>query len=584
MIRTTEVDGVPALVAPTAGPMTGALTFRVGQADETLARRGITHLVEHLALHRIGLSDYHSNGATAAVTTTFYAQGSATEIEAFFRQVCEGLTELPVNRLDTEKGLLRTEWAGKDRSSVCALPIWRHGAQGFGLVGFPEFGLHALDADDVTSWAQTWFTRENAVLWIAGEDVPVGLRLPLPSGSRRPVPPVTSALPTTPAYFCSETSGVVLDAIVPMSPATGIFAGLLERDLFQSLRQEGGYSYQTDVDYDPLGNGTAALRAMADAQPDQCDAVLGGMIDVLARLRVGTIEQHEIDGVVRQRRQVFNHPDAEARWLPSTTFRMLTGQPTATLDEYLATMEQVTVEQVQTLAEQATATALLMVPPRLKPGCMGFAPAPTTSRSAVAGGRYASIGDNDVTLVVGPHGVSCIDGPEYLTVRYEECAAALTFPDGGRTLIGLDGISVRVEPTLYAIDQAGIGIIDAGVPPSAVVPMPTRDSNTIPRPRQRESASQKGAGESEPPREVRWDNAGPSALKWWEGLAGGVLLVLATLMCGFFTLCTIGNLIEPPEEQSDWVAVVLGWLCLLVFLVPLGVLLRKALRAYRARR
>jgi hypothetical protein len=38
------------------------------------------------------------------------------------------------------------------------------------------------------------------VLWVAGDAVPAGLRLDLPAGVRRP-PPVSAALPRTPAYF-----------------------------------------------------------------------------------------------------------------------------------------------------------------------------------------------------------------------------------------------------------------------------------------------------------------------------------------------------------------------------------------------
>ena len=75
----TEVDGVPTLVAPTLGPPRAGLMFRVGQADETLARRGITHLLEHLALHPVGGSAYHHNGRTGPATTTFYVQGGADD-------------------------------------------------------------------------------------------------------------------------------------------------------------------------------------------------------------------------------------------------------------------------------------------------------------------------------------------------------------------------------------------------------------------------------------------------------------------------------------------------------------------------
>ena len=55
--------------------MHAGLIFRVGRADETLARPGITHLLEHLALHRHGLADYHYNGATGRAITHFHIAG-----------------------------------------------------------------------------------------------------------------------------------------------------------------------------------------------------------------------------------------------------------------------------------------------------------------------------------------------------------------------------------------------------------------------------------------------------------------------------------------------------------------------------
>src|SRR5581483_10436757 len=99
MLRQTEIDGVPTLIAPTSGPMTAGLTFRVGRSDETLATSGITHLVEHLALHRHGLAEYHYNGASSSTYTTFQAQGSEADIVSYLTGVCESLADMPMHRL-----------------------------------------------------------------------------------------------------------------------------------------------------------------------------------------------------------------------------------------------------------------------------------------------------------------------------------------------------------------------------------------------------------------------------------------------------------------------------------------------------
>ena len=112
MIRHTEVDGVPTLIAPARGPMRAGLVFRVGMADETLISSGITHVVEHLALGGLSLHDYHANGTTGMVDTQFYVKGSADEVSTFLTSACDALTSLPTARLEAEKTIVRTEAVG----------------------------------------------------------------------------------------------------------------------------------------------------------------------------------------------------------------------------------------------------------------------------------------------------------------------------------------------------------------------------------------------------------------------------------------------------------------------------------------
>ncbi|MFV2125931.1 hypothetical protein ACFHWS_15535 [Micromonospora sp. LOL_013] len=69
-----------------------------------LARRGLTHLLEHLVLHPLGAADYHYNGTTGSVVTHFHLSGSVDDITTFLTGVCRSLRELPVHRLDTREG------------------------------------------------------------------------------------------------------------------------------------------------------------------------------------------------------------------------------------------------------------------------------------------------------------------------------------------------------------------------------------------------------------------------------------------------------------------------------------------------
>lgn len=214
----TDVDGVATLHAPGRGTRYRAgLLFRVGRADETLATAGITHLVEHLALHQQDVGEFHYNGATADLYTHFLVEGSAEHVVEYFDSVCASLRNLPMHRLETEKEILRTEQSGRGDSLAGQLPLIRYGAQGYGLSSYREIGLAALSPERVRQWARTHFTRDNAVLWIAGERLPDGLRLDLPAGQRNSPPAVTSALPTTPAWFHVPGDAVILHALVPRS-------------------------------------------------------------------------------------------------------------------------------------------------------------------------------------------------------------------------------------------------------------------------------------------------------------------------------------------------------------------------------
>jgi zinc protease len=478
MLRETEVDGVRTVLAPVDGPLRAGLTFRVGRADETLARAGITHLLQHLVLSRHGVGDPHRHGDTGPVTTQFHLRGSPAEVVAFLAGVCGALADPPFHRLDSERSALRTEAAGRGPSPLSTMPLRRYGARSYGLTGLDEVGLPAIRAADLLEWARTWFTRGNAVLWIGAAEVPAGLTLPLPEGSRRPVPAPTFALPRTPAYYTGPGSMVGFDAVVRRRPAAGIYAAMLARDLDRALRQEGGPSSAVHTSYDPRGDGHATVTAAADASPARQDAVLGGCVDVLARYRLGRIAEADLDSV---RGAAFEALRDGSR-LPSAAFDLLTGAPVRSADELRAGLAAVTLDGVREVAAEAHANGLLMAPRGCVADWGGYVAAPSGSDHTVDGRRLPLTGRADSWLVIGPAGVSAIERGAVTTVRFDACVAMLTWPDGGRHLVGADGLTVRVEPTLVPLPPGTIARLDAAVPSAARVALPARHPGGIPAP------------------------------------------------------------------------------------------------------
>ena len=475
-----DVDGVPTLYAPYEGPSIAGLVFRVGQADETLPYRGITHLLEHLVLHGRALADYHYNGTTGAVTTSFHLQGGEDDITGFLTGVCEALLDPPMDRLEAERSILRAEAAGRNDGVNDALPVWRYGARDHGLVSFPEFGVGRLTPEDLREWAATWFTRQNAVLWIAGRRIPPDLRLPLRDGTRRPVAAPSSALPVTPAFY-DGAGHVVLDGIMRRRPAGNVLSGVLERELYRSLRQEDSNSYAVGASYDPRGDGHAVVTAFADATTGKETAVLGGFIDVLAKLRVGRIDESDVAAVLAKAEDANAHPTAVVGLLPSQAFDLLTGHPVRTVEEIRAEVRAVTAADVHEAAVEVLESALLQVPVGSTADWAGFTAAPNLSETAATGEHFTPRGGGKTVLIIGPDSAGLQSGEHQRTVRFADCAAVLAFPDGGRVLIGTDAIQVPIEPTLHHINAEALQSVDMALA-AVTVPMPVRDHIPQPRP------------------------------------------------------------------------------------------------------
>ncbi|GIF06441.1 M16 family metallopeptidase [Actinoplanes siamensis] len=477
MIRQVDVDGVPTVLAPATGPMHAGLVFRVGTADETLPVRGITRLAEHLALDALGAAGQRHNGTTGVEHTFFHVRGTAEEITGFLTVVCDALREPRADRIAAARERMRATDRGTD-----PLALWRHGARDFGLPGYPEWGLDGIGEQRLLDWIARYFNRENAALWIAGDEVPAALKLHLASGARQPAPEPSSALPATPAWFAGPDSDVAWDSLVRREARAAVFANVLERQMFRELWQRDGISDAVRTDYQPRSGGDARIVAYAGAPADKRGAVLGGLVDVLATMRAGVVAADDVSAVVRLTAEGLADADARGGRLPGHAFNLLSGQDLKDLDEAVAEVRAVTVDDVAGVAARAYDAGLLMVPSGARADWAGYAGAPACSGTTVAGRLHQAVRAPEQHLVSGPGGVSHVIGGEPSTVRYDDCVALLAWPDGARQLIGRDGIAVRIEPAVFRDAAEVIRAVDARVPAGARIEMPARDPSLIPAP------------------------------------------------------------------------------------------------------
>jgi len=479
-VRTTEVDGVRVVWLPVEGPLIGSLMFRSGRADETLATSGLSHLVEHLALYPIGSGGHATqfNGYVDSLSTVFHASGEPSDVADFLGRVCAGLADLPFDRLDAERRILRSEADQRSQTGpLMSLLRWRYGPVTYGLPAYDELGLYDLDEQRTRDWAATRFGRENAVLWLSGEP-PSGLRLPLGDGPRIPPPEPSSALDATPSWYVEGTSGAALLTTVDRTSAATALRHVLEKSLRARLRYDQGASYSPNVMYEPRDASTGHLWVVADAVEGHQRAVRDDLLTALEAVSGGLVDEQALAEWRRETGRGPTEPGHLRGWTHSRAWETLIGGEDRTFESLMAEVAAVGPEDVQRTAEQARANALYLLPEGHRDGLGHMAAAPIWSSLAVTSGQtFLTLTDSPkkprTRLTVGREGVSVFNSDtEYATVPADRCAAALAWADGRRVLFSEDGFRLDLVPGRW---EGGAGLapsVDSVVPAGSIVRMP----------------------------------------------------------------------------------------------------------------
>lgn len=479
-LHVTEVDGIPAVWADVPGPFTAGLLIRTGFADETLARRGHAHMLEHLALFGVGRPGEHSNGHVDATTMLLHTTGTGDEVAAFLAQVSRQLVDPPTDRLEDEKGVLRAEQSRRGTHAFSEMQVWRWGMRTYGLESADELGLAAMSADSVRAWSRRFVNRGNAALWFTGPP-PAGLSLPLPDGTPVPPPdPRVGVLPSLPAYYRSQAPITAVHTLVERHWSGPALARIVNNRLVDDLRTTRAAAYSPQAGYQPLGAHVAALMVMSDAVEGHGDEVAARVLGILAELadpatgaRAEEVEAHRAESLRGLAAGSANRP-------PSAAWELVHGKQPLSDDELRDGLAKLTPEAVSRAAARAGEHALAQVPVRAEVPD-GWDAAPTSPAEPVSGRLHAHR-DTDASMTVGPMGVTLRESGSALTVLHAETAALGVWDDGGRVMIGEDGIRLAIEPTMWRDGGAAVAVLDSAVSPEVVIPFGSRPPESVPKP------------------------------------------------------------------------------------------------------
>jgi zinc protease len=492
--RVAHVDGVPVVHIGAPGPVRAGLAFRVGSADETLPQRGLTHLVEHLALHgQLGVAE-HRNGVTGGSVTQFTVSGSEQQVVTFLNHVCAALRELPVERLEAERSILRVEAQGRQGSADDRILQVRYGASGLARGTYWEFGAEIATADEVIDWARRWFVTGNAVAWVTTDHLPEGLGLRLPEGERKVFVASPSILTVSPVWIEGSNGGALVEAMVDRSTAAALFTEVMAKSLFRQLRLERGYSYSAGATYEPLDSDRARVVVFADANSDATEDMVDALADALSELRDGQFDPNDVADAREQGRETHRHwTAAPASLLGAATRGYLLGGPPWHPDDFLAEREAVSEADLAAVAREFWNDAIWQTPAAPE-RAEGVVAAPRSSHSPVKGLSYFhALTGHGYTF--GERGVSIGSGDDSASVYFGDCALAVQWGDGGRAVVGGDGVVIQIEPTvLYLFGEQELARFDAALPQDVIVRLPARSADAVPQPPLAARTSSSGLG------------------------------------------------------------------------------------------
>ncbi len=493
-LHRTVVDGVPVVWTQGPAPLAATLMFGCGTRDESFPTIGVTHMVEHLAMGTLPKAHYPRNASVGLDTTEFVAEGRPDQVVAFLDGVCRALSDLPVTRLDSERGVLEAEGGMATHPTTAAALTQRFGVQGLGLTQWVGPGEHGVSAEVVAEHVGRFFTRANAVLVLTGPP-PDGLRLSLPPGER----------PSRPANPPVERGGPMWCADSVPSPGLGLSApardtvsamavSILQERLMDVARHEHGISYQVDCDGVEVDADRLEWVLHLDARPGQDQRAAELMWEQATELaRHGPTEdelEHERDRV----RETWGDPRAVVIDLDGAGRAELFGYSARSRSEIGAARDQVSATDVARALREAMTTAIVVVPedvevsltaPDGRPVPEGGCP---RSRTVPVGRVYRppllargmSKEARAARLVELDDGFAAVDGVgDVHTVLFDD-VVGVEVSDAGRVLYSRHGCIAPVTHELWTKVAPAIRRVDDVLAPQLRFTAPQRPDDPPP--------------------------------------------------------------------------------------------------------
>jgi zinc protease len=448
-------------------------------------------MLEHLALFGLGRPGEQINGLVDQTITMFRCVGDQATVVDFLGTMTRQLADPPVARLDVEKEVLRAEQEQKPPSAERTLLRWRYGAQTYGLAGEDAHGLRTLSHDNLVDWSHRYATRGNSVLWMTGSP-PSGLKLNLLEGAPVPAPdPWATVLPRFPAFIQGPNTRISLHTLVGRSSTSRALADILQVWLTDELRTNRSVAYSPQVDYRPLTGDTARILATSDLLAGRQSDGVRPFLAALQEIADGYVSDEVLEWWRERNLRNISELRNDDSLVGQQALQLLLKEEAESLSSMISEMEAVEAKDVEEQAQAALSRTLAMIPTHVRVSREPWSAAPATVLEPITGAEFHPIvvEGGQERIVMGEEGLTYRSGDNHLTVPREAAVGVLSWRDGRRDVLGRDGNSIVVEPSLWEDGYRIVSEIDR-MWGGLTVPMPARPVTSIPRP-QRNTASPK---------------------------------------------------------------------------------------------
>ena len=439
--------------------------------------RGITHIVEHLAMHALRDKEHAFNASVDGSTLTFWASGSEQQVVDFFDDLARQLRSLPVDRLETEAGVLAAEAEGREVRFCDHLLSVFFGPNGPGLDAYPERGFALVGPREVQQWADRHCVLQNAVLMITAPP-PTGLRVDLPVGEHRPFALPDGRFGYRPERLeqvTDEGKGISLGTLAQRSTDIRLAWQLFSRRLTDRLRHELGLVYQAWTAYLPLAGDTAFLYAGVDALEGQLEKTVFEFMAVMDELRNKDPKQDELSSLQRLSRNLMKENElamAQAE-LQRVGGDHLLRHPAHTWEQLMAEQASAKRETVGAAFRTATDRGIITAPAF----SLGLPTAKEPDSEPLEGKRFrprrrgAEVLER---LIVGSEGLSGYCQGRWVSLRWKDIVLAERLAPTKWSLLSRDNAWMILDASDWWWRTRVALLLEDGIPQDVRLPQPRR--------------------------------------------------------------------------------------------------------------